>query len=299
MRWIPSAWSAEWYAASGTVRGMALMLLSALTTQSMNAMIRWLSSDIHPFEMVFFRTVFGVLVFAPLFFRRGLEPLRTQRLGLQLVRGALHVVFMFSLFTALTLIPLAKVSALNFTAPLMGTMLAILFLGESLRARRVGALAVGFAGTLIILRPGVIDMEPGAMLVLVAASAFAASIVVIKIMSRTETTVSMTLYQSLFGLPIVTIAMVPFWTTPSIGQLAVLVLLGPLGTLAHMSFAHAFKQADVSAVTPVEFTKLIFASTLGYLFFGEVPEVWTWIGGSLIFSAVAYLAIRERDPAAA
>ena len=299
MRWIPSAWSAEWYAASGTVRGMALMLLSALTTQSMNAMIRWLSSDIHPFEMVFFRTVFGVLVFAPLFFRRGLEPLRTQRLGLQLVRGALHVVFMFSLFTALTLIPLAKVSALNFTAPLMGTMLAILFLGESLRARRVGALAVGFAGTLIILRPGVIVMEPGAMLVLVAASAFAASIVVIKIMSRTETTVSMTLYQSLFGLPIVTIAMVPFWTTPSIGQLAVLVLLGPLGTLAHMSFAHSFKQADVSAVTPVEFTKLIFASSFGYLFFGEVPEVWTWVGGSLIFSAVAYLAIRERDPAAA
>lgn len=299
MRWIPSAWSAEWYAASGTVRGMALMLLSALTTQSMNAMIRWLSSDIHPFEMVFFRTVFGVLVFAPLFFRRGLEPLRTQRLGLQLVRGALHVVFMFSLFTALTLIPLAKVSALNFTAPLMGTMLAILFLGESLRARRVGALAVGFAGTLIILRPGVIVMEPGAMLVLVAASAFAASIVVIKIMSRTETTVSMTLYQSLFGLPIVTIAMVPFWTTPSIGQLAVLVLLGPLGTLAHMSFAHAFKQTDVSAVTPVEFTKLIFASSFGYLFFGEVPEVWTWVGGSLIFSAVAYLAIRERDPAAA
>ncbi len=299
MRWIPSAWSAGWYAASGTVRGMALMLLSALTTQSMNAMIRWLSSDIHPFEMVFFRTVFGVLVFAPLFFRRGLEPLRTQRLGLQLVRGALHVVFMFSLFTALTLIPLAKVSALNFTAPLMGTMLAILFLGETLRARRVGALVVGFAGTLIILRPGVIDMEPGAMLVLVAASAFAASIVVIKIMSRTETTVSMTLYQSLFGLPIVTIAMVPFWTVPSVGQLAVLVLLGPLGTLAHMSFAHAFKQADVSAVTPVEFTKLIFASTLGYLFFGEVPEVWTWIGGSLIFSAVAYLAIRERDPTAA
>lgn len=299
MRWIPSAWSAGWYAASVTVRGMALMLLSALTTQSMNAMIRWLSSDIHPFEMVFFRTVFGVLVFAPLFFRRGLEPLRTQRLGLQLVRGALHVVFMFSLFTALTLIPLAKVSALNFTAPLMGTMLAILFLGESLRARRVGALVVGFAGTLIILRPGVIDMEPGAMLVLVAASAFAASIVVIKIMSRTETTVSMTLYQSLFGLPIVTIAMVPFWTVPSVGQLAVLVLLGPLGTLAHMSFAHAFKQADVSAVTPVEFTKLIFASTLGYLFFGEVPEVWTWIGGSLIFSAVAYLAIRERDPTAA
>ena len=299
MRWIPSAWSAGWYAAPGTVRGMALMLLSALTTQSMNAMIRWLSSDIHPFEMVFFRTVFGVLVFAPLFFRRGLEPLRTQRLGLQLVRGALHVVFMFSLFTALTLIPLAKVSALNFTAPLMGTMLAILFLGETLRARRVGALVVGFAGTLIILRPGLIDMEPGAMLVLVAASAFAASIVVIKIMSRTETTVSMTLYQSLFGLPIVTIAMVPFWTVPSVGQLAVLVLLGPLGTLAHMSFAHAFKQADVSAVTPVEFTKLIFASTLGYLFFGEVPEVWTWIGGSLIFSAVAYLAIRERDPTAA
>jgi drug/metabolite transporter (DMT)-like permease len=278
---------------------MALILLSALTTQSMNAMIRWLSTDIHPFEMVFFRTVFGVLVFAPLFVRHGLEPLRTQRLGLQLLRGALHVVFMFSLFTALTLIPLAKVSALNFTAPLMGTALAILFLGEKLRARRVGALAMGFVGTLVILRPGVIEVEPGSMLVLVAASAFAASIVVIKIMSRTETTVSMTLYQSLFSLPIVIVATVPFWTTPSVGQLAVLVLLGPLGTVAHMSFAHAFKQADVSAVTPVEFTKLIFASSFGYLFFAEVPGVWTWVGGSLIFSAVAYLAIRERAPPAA
>ncbi|HJO68288.1 MAG TPA: DMT family transporter [Rhodospirillales bacterium] len=299
MRWVPQAWSAGWYAASGTVRGMALILLSALTAQSMNAMIRWLSSDIHPFEMVFFRTVFGVLVFAPLFVRHGLEPLRTQRLGLQLLRGALHVVFMMSLFTALTLIPLAKVSALNFTAPLMGTVLAVLFLGESLRARRVGALAVGFAGTLVILRPGVIAVEPGAMLVLVAASAFAASIIVIKIMSRTETTVSMTLYQSLFSLPIVTIATVPFWTTPSPAQLAVLVLLGPLGTIAHMSFAHAFKHADVSAVTPVEFTKLIFASFLGYMFFAEVPEVWTWVGGAMIFSAVVYLAIRERTPRAA
>jgi drug/metabolite transporter (DMT)-like permease len=265
----------------------------------MNAMIRGLSSDIHPFEMVFFRTVFGVLVFAPLFVRHGLKPLRTQRPGLQLLRGALHIVFMFSLFTAITMIPLAKVSALNFTAPLMGTVLAILFLGESVRARRVGALAVGFLGTLVILRPGVIAVETGAILVLVAASAFAASIVVIKIMSRTETTVSMTLYQSLFSLPIVTIAMVPFWTTPSVGQLAMLVLLGPLGTIAHMSFAHAFKQADVSAVTPVEFTKLIFASTLGYVFFAEVPEIWTWVGGIMIFSAVAYLAIRERAPAAA
>ena len=109
----------------------------------------------------------------------------------------------------------------------------------------------------------------------------------------------MTLYQSLFSLPIVTIATVPFWTTPSPAQLAVLVLLGPLGTIAHMSFAHAFKHADVSAVTPVEFTKLIFASFLGYMFFAEVPEVWTWVGGAMIFSAVVYLAIRERTPRAA
>ena len=137
-----------------TLKGMAYMLGSTLAMSSMDMAVKFVSSDMHPFEVAFFRNLFGFLVLTPLFLRYGKGPLRTRRLGLHALRGCIQAFSVLLAFLALSMTELAKVAALLFSAPLFASLLAIVVLGENVRLRRVTALVAGLAGTLIILRPG-------------------------------------------------------------------------------------------------------------------------------------------------
>ena len=279
---------------AGTGRGIVFMLVAGTCGVIANAVIRQLSADLHPFEIAFFRTIFGLVVLAPLLVRNPLGLLRTRRLGLHGVRGSLQSIGMMLMFSALSLSPLAKVTALSFSGPLFATLLACLYLGEVIRARRISALAVGFAGTLVILRPGMDVLDLGAVLALLAASEFAVSIIIMKILVRTESSLTMTLYSGVFAVPLTGIAAYTVWRTPDLEQLAWLLALGALATLSNVCMAQALREADISTLMPVRFTRLIFAALVGYLVFAEVPDVWTWLGGTMIFSATLYIAYRER-----
>ena len=283
----------------GALRGMALMLVSGLCVAAMSACVRHVSSDLHPLVIGFFRTVFGLLAFAPFLLRSGLEPLRTGRVGLHAVRGVLNVIGMLTYFTALSLTPLAKVTALGFSAPLFATVLALVVLGETIRMRRVTALIVGYLGALVILRPGFVALDTGSLYALASASAWGLGMIVIKVLSRSESSLTITLYMTLFGMPIALMVAVPIWQTPTLEQVAWLAAIGTLATLANLSVAQAFKEAELTAVLPFEFTKLLWASMIGYLIFAEVPSPWTWVGGTMIFSAATYIAFRERRVRAA
>jgi drug/metabolite transporter (DMT)-like permease len=274
-------------------RGMAFMMVSTVTVAGVNAAVRHLGSDIHPFEMVFFRCFFGLAFFAPWLVRQGLAPLRTRRIVLHGVRGGLHVAAMLALFTALTMAPLAKVTALQFSAPLFATLLALVVLRESIRARRIVALVFGFTGTLVILRPGFAEVDLGSTLVLIAAAMMGLMIILIKILSRTDSSVTITIYSTLFSTPLALIAALPVWRTPSAEHWPWLIAIGVLASLSHLAIAQAFKEADVTAVLPLDFTRLIWIAIIGYAAFGEIPDVWTWIGGAIIFSAATYIAFRE------
>jgi drug/metabolite transporter (DMT)-like permease len=168
-------------------------------------------------------------------------------------------------------------------------------LGETIRARRITALVVGFGGVLVVLRPGFGALEPGALLMLAAAATWGSAIIVIKILSRTESSLTATLYPTLFVTPIALVAALPYWRWPTVDELGWMALLGTFATLSHLSLAQAFKEADVTAIMPVDFTKLIWAALAGYLLFAEVPGLSIWLGGTMIFSAVTYIAIRERS----
>jgi drug/metabolite transporter (DMT)-like permease len=278
---------------SNTLIGMAFMLGNALGAIGVNSIVRGLSSDLHPFEMAFFRCVFGLLVLAPMIFRHGLEPFKTQRLGLHALRGVLQGAVLLMFFLALSLIPMATVQALFFTSPLFATILALVFLGEAIRARRITALAVGFAGVLVVLRPGFGALDPGALLMLAAAATWGSAMIVIKILSRTESSLTATLYPTLFVTPIAFIAALPYWRAPTFEELGWMALLGTFATLSHLCLAQAFKEAEVTAIMPVDFTKLVWAALAGYLLFAEVPGLSIWLGGAMIFSAVTYIAFRE------
>ena len=273
---------------------MAFMLLAALGVAAMNACVRHVSNELHPFEIAFFRSLFGLAVLAPVFLRVGFAPLRTRKLHVHAVRGALIAASMMTGFWGLSLVPLAKFTALFFSAPLFGTVLAWIALREMVRLPRLVALAVGLAGTLIILRPGGTGYDPGTVLVVLAAALWGVGMIVIKVFARTESNVTITFYVYLFVTPIAFAAALQFWQTPTIEQLAWLALIGAFGTTVHMSLAQAFRDADVTAVMPIEFTKLIWASAIGFAAFAEIPDLWTWVGGGVIFSSAAFIAHHER-----
>lgn len=272
---------------------MLLLLGATIGFASMHAVIRIASSEQHPFEIAFFRNLFGLVVLSPFLLRHGFGALRTRRLPLHAARGAVHVSAMLMFFTAVPITPLGTVAALSFTAPLFVTVGAVLVLGEVVRIRRIAALAAGFAGALVIVRPGVAALDPGSLLVLGSSAVWAGAMILIKLLSRTESSLTMTAYMAVFLTPLSSIAAAFVWRWPSPEELGWFALMGSLGTAAHLCLAQAFREADAAAVLPVDFLRLIWASVFGYLLFGEVPVLFVWIGGTIIFASTLYLAYRE------
>ena len=276
---------------------MVLMLVSTLAFTGMQASIRIVAADplnpLPPAEVAFFRNLFGLLALAPLFFRLGPAPLKTRRIGMHLLRAGLQAGGMLCFFTAVTLIPLAEITALSFSAPLFATVLAIILLGERVRLRRMTALVIGFIGVLVVLRPGVEALSVGAMLVIGSSLGWAAAMTMIKSLSRTDTAFALTFYAALFMTPLTFIPAVFEWTHPSFAQLGWLLMLGTLGTVGHLAFAQALKIAEMSAVLPLDFLRLVWASMIGIWFFGEVPTLWSLAGGAMIFAGASYIAFRE------
>jgi drug/metabolite transporter (DMT)-like permease len=275
-------------------RGMLYMLACAFAFAAMNAIIRQVSTELHPLEIAFFRSLFGLLAFSPAFIRRGIDPLRTRRPALHFLRGGINVVSMTLFFMGISLVPLAKVAALGFSAPLFATVMAVVFLGEPIRARRITALAIGFTGTMITLRPGFGGMDLGSIFVLGSTLGYAIGLIAVKALTRTESSTTISIYAMLFTTPVTFLLALSVWQAPSWSQLAWMAAIGGIGSLAHLAFAEAVKEVDITAVLPLDFTKLIWSAIIGYLVFAEIPDIWTWLGGSVIFSAVIYIAYRER-----
>lgn len=275
-------------------RGMMLVTVSTFGFAGMHAIIRICGDQgQHPFEIAFFRNLFGLVALAPVFMRHGVGVFYTRRFPLHALRGCIQVGAMLMFFTAATITPLAKIAALSFTAPLFATLGAILILGEKVRARRIGALIVGFIGAMIILQPGVATLELGAVLVVASSAIWAGAMLIIKSLSRTDSAVTITAYMGLFMTPLTLVPALFVWQWPTLEQLALFLLMGTLGTIGHVCMAEAFRHAETTAVLPLDFTRLIWSSLLGYVLFMQVPEPWTWIGGSVIFASTTYIAYRE------
>jgi drug/metabolite transporter (DMT)-like permease len=269
------------------------MAIAAVLFVAMHTIVRGMSGELHPFEIAFFRAFLGVFVLAPVVIRDRGASLRTTNLKLHLLRGVLNAGAMLSFFYGLSITPLAQVTALGFSAPLFATVLAVIFLGEVVRIRRWTAIVIGFVGTLIILRPGVIEVGIGPILIILSSAIWSVALMVIKVMTRTDSSVTISLYASLFLSPIVLAAAFPFWEWPSLEQFARMFVLATFGTIAQTLMNQSLKLADISVILPVDFTKLIWAAILGFLVFGEIPDIYTWVGGFLIFASTTYIAIRE------
>jgi len=269
------------------------MLTSALGSSGMNGIIRFISGDIHAFEIAFFRNLFGFIALTPVLWHRGLDTLATSRFPLHAVRGVFNAIAMLSFFYAVGITPLATVAALSFTAPLFATLLAIPVLGEKVGPRRWAGLGLGFLGAVIILRPGLDAMSLGALLVVFSSLCWACALVIIKILSRTDTSVTITCYAAFFLTPTTFVCALFVWTWPTAAELGLLFAIGCLGTITQVGVAQAFREADASLVLPFDFTKLIWSALIGYFAFAEVPDLGTLLGGTIIAASASYIAYRE------
>ena len=279
------------------LKACAFMLLSAILFTAMQGGVRYLSANIHPFEIAFFRCFFGILIIAPWLFNPQRSILKTSHFGRHFVRSILNVVAMLMFFTALSLTatPIAQIQALAFTAPLFTTVLAALILRETVRLRRWSAVCIGFIGALIIIRPGIQQIDLGSMYTLTSASIWAVCMILIKQLSRTDSALTITAYMAVLMTPLSLIPALYFWTWPNPEEWFWLVSCGVLGTLGQWAMAHSFSLADATVVLPFDFSKLIWGALIGYFAFGEVADIWTWIGAGVIFSGAAYIALRERQ----
>ncbi len=274
-------------------RGATLMIGSGAAFALMMAIVRKVSAEIHPFEVAFFRNLFGLMLMAPWLFRAGIGVLRTGRFSVHVVRATFGLGAMLSLFLALSLLPLAEVTALTFTAPLFGTVGAALLFKERVRARRWTATIVGLIGAVIILRPGTATLQPASLVALASAVLMAAAMLSIKSLSRTEHPNAIVIMMGLLMTPASLVPALFVWTTPSRTTWLLLLGMGVAATVGQVCLTRAFAAADASALLPLDFSRLVFASLIGFAMFGEVPDVWTWVGAGIIVAATVYIAHRE------
>ena len=269
------------------------MVISAVSFAAAHAGVRELSDEIHPFATAFYRNIFGILLLLPWLVRDNFGALKTDCLKLHILRGGLNSGFMLGFFFALGLIPIAEATALNFTAPLFVTLLAVIILKERVGWRRWLALFIGFASTLVILQPGVQVISIGAFLVLFASLAWAGSTITLKKLSKSESSLTSTVYLVIILTPVTFVASFPYLYLPNIEQTIWLVEVAATSTIAQYFLSESLKQADANVVVPFDFSRLIWAAVFGFILFGEIPTVWVWLGGTLIFASAVYITHRE------
>jgi drug/metabolite transporter (DMT)-like permease len=280
-------------ARSQHLRAALLMLGSTVFFGLMAVTIKLASATLHTFEIAFFRNFFGLMAALPLLLRHGPDLLRTRQLPRYVFRCTIGIVSMMAGFWAIGHLPLAQAVALSYSTPIFVTIAAVIFLHEQVRARRWAAVALGFIGVIIIVRPGSDSFSAGTLVALAAAVLSGIVSVQIKLLSKTEPADRIVLLTTLLWVPMSLLPALAVWEWPHGIVWVWVIAAGVLGTGGHMLWTRALKLGDVSALTPISFMQLPIVAIAGWLLFQEPLDRWTALGAGVIFAANVYIAHRE------
>jgi drug/metabolite transporter (DMT)-like permease len=269
------------------------MVLASACIAAMHGVVRHMTAELHPFVVAFFRNLAVPLLLSPWLLRAGWSELWPKRFDLHVWRALIGVVALLAWFYALSLLPLAEATALNFTSTLFATVGAALFLAERVRLHRWSAVLVGFAGVIVILQPGRESASMGGLLVLASSMFWAGSLLLAKAVTRHDSTLAVVAWTAVLTALFSALPALLVWETPTPRQFAMLLVIAGLGTAGYLFLTQALKEAEASIVLPLDFLRLLWATLFGYLLFGEVLDTATWIGAALIAASAAYLAFRE------
>lgn len=275
------------------LRGALWVLVAALTLTVMGAMVKQLAQEIHSFQIVFFRCVIGGLALFPFILRAGLGTLKTSKPGLHALRVVVGIAAMFCVFYSFAHMPLAEAVAIIFSRPLFAVALAIPFLGEVVGWRRALAALTGFAGVLIMIRPGTAAFEPVSLVALAGAVMAGTIAIIVKKMAPTERPDTIVMWFAIGGAVISALPAALVWTWPTPGQWVWLVAIGVIGIAGQSALMRGFSTGETSFVTPFDYARLIFATIFGIALFAEWPDFWKVVGALVIVGSGYYIARRE------
>ena len=278
---------------SKSIQAVLLALIASFCAVLMSVFLKLGQQDANVFTVGFMRFFFGFLIILPFIIKSRFKIYNTANLKLHISRSIINVPMMILGFAALMYIPLEQIKAIGFLSPILVVILSVIILKERIYIIRILALIIGFFGVLIILRPGIIEINVGAYMVLLSGLLWSTVIIITKFMSKEDSPMTILTYQytfvSIFILPLALI----YWTNPTLNSLYYALLAAIVGTVLHLCINHSYRLADLSVIQPVWFTQLIFASIFGFSIFGEIPDGWTWAGGILVFTSVLIITYRE------
>ncbi len=283
---------------STPLRGALWMLFASASYVVSAILTRQLGDSYSAFELTFIRSVIAVIVLAPLLARAGRSALRTRRIGTHLLCGLSAYTAILLWFFGAAQMPVAEFFALQFTTPLFTIALAMLLLRERDDASNWMVTLAGFAGVLIILRPGLIEVTLAALATLTCSACYAGVNTVIKTLTRTEPITVIVFYTNLLIVPLSLPMAVIGWKTPSWADWPLIAAIAVLSTVGFLAITRAITLADARVVQPVNFMRLPIAAALGFVFFRELPDMWTWVGAVIVFACAYFVVTREaRAPA--
>ena len=270
-------------------------MLGACFCFSFNSVfVRFAATDVHPFEIAFFRNFFAMFFVLMLVLPQdGVAVFRFQRPGLLIVRAIINTIAMLTWFYAVPLIPLADLTALGFTAPLWATVLAALFLGEKMRMRRWSALLFGFVGALIIIQPGFKELHWATYLVLISSACWGVTVIIVRKMTSFERPNTILVYQVILMTLLSVVPALMFWSMPTLQAWGSMLILGALSAGAHWCHVRAYSMQEVAALQPLDFARLPIIALAAWLIFDEVAGSEIWLGAGVVFGAGVYISYRE------
>ncbi len=276
------------------MRGAVWMIAAAAIFTINAAIVRSLgASGIDSFQTVFARSLAGLIIPLPLIWYFGV-PIRTRFPMTQIGQGAVGTLALTSHFYAWTKLPFADVTSLLFTQALFVLILAVVLLGAHVSRQRWISTICGFAGALLIIKPGFAQMQSVSLLPLIAAFGIALQLTLIASLPQSEKELTMLFYFGAIGtlmtLPLACLV----WKTPTLTQSALLIGNGILGVSSQACIFRAFRIADAAFVAPFDYSKLILAVAVGFFWFGEIPEAWTLVGAAIILISTFYISRREQ-----
>lgn len=273
-------------------RGMVWMILSGLAFTIHLGLVKYLGGEFGSGLLAFFRATAGMLVILPVLLRTKASSLKVHQPGLMLLRGGLASAGFLLSFAAIAIMPMSQFNAISFSRPLFVIVLAAIFLHEKVGAQRWMATGIGCVGVVIIVQPSM-QMEASSLLALGAALAFAASIVMVKELSRLHSTITLivatNLLSGLFTLPFA----INEWQTPQGEQWLVIAAMAISATATQACYIKGMAVGEASYVTAMDFLRLPMAVAADWLVFKTLPGFWVWPGTALIIAATAYISIRE------
>lgn len=274
-------------------RGFLLALLAGVIFQCLNVTVKTLVHELPPMQVAWMRWLTGILFIAPFALAAGPGAIHMRDLRLHGLRALFHSSGYAIFYFAIGLIPLATTAALSFTGPLFVTLGAALFLGERVRGARWAGVLAGFAGVLVILRPGLTEIGTGSLLMLAAVPLIAGSNLVAKVVAGRDSPVQVVFWQSVLAAILFMPAGLWFWQEPSTAQLGLALLAGFFGTAGYFFMTWAFRLLDISALQPLAFLGIVWASLFDLLVFGRTADAWTFVGAAIVVAASTAAVHRE------